>query len=157
MGEPSHTQVVLIDESEVQAALELAAAHGVRAELVPLRGLEPLATATVVLVGVVSAVATVGRVLDQRKGGQVIDLRDGAPKAFYRSRDVVHGLVLIIARDGKVTVTVKEPEATFGKVLSTLPGLLAGTGSAKQAAETITEHFGQHVNVDTTQPLESEE
>jgi len=89
--------------------------------------------------------------LEQCKGGQVIDLRPGALKEFYRTPVVVYGTMLIVAVDGKVTVEVKEPDGMFGKVISTLPQLLTGGGSAEQVAQAVTETFGPDVEVETVE------
>ncbi len=120
-------------------------------EQVPRRGIEPVVTVTLVLVGATAAVGAVLHVLEQRKGGQVIDLRPGAPKAFYRTPDVVYGTVVIVAVDGKVTVEVKEPDGMFGKVISALPQLLSGGGSAEQVAQVVTKTFGADVQIETAQ------
>ncbi|HEX6355416.1 hypothetical protein [Actinophytocola sp.] len=142
--------VVVLDPSQVPAARTLAAEHGVEVEQVPRRGIEPIATVTLVLLGAAAAVGAVLHILEQRKGGQVIDLRPGAPKAFYRTSDVVYGTVVIVTADGKVTVEVKEPEGMFGKVISTLPELVAGGDSgAEQIAQSVTERFGPGVTVET--------
>jgi hypothetical protein len=106
---------------------------------------------TLVLVGTAAAVGAVLHVLEQRKGGQVIDLRPGAPKAFYRTADVVYGLVVIVAVDGKVTVEIKEPDGMFGKVISTLPQLLSGGDSAEQVAQVVTKTYGSDVEIETTE------
>jgi RNA binding exosome subunit len=92
--------------------------------------------------------------LEQRKGGQVIDLRPGAPKAFYRTPDVVYGTVVIVTVDGKVTVEVvtvevREPEGMFGKVVSTLPQLLSSGRSAEEVTRTVTERFGADIAIET--------
>jgi hypothetical protein len=116
---------VVLDLSHVPAARRLAAAHGVEVEQVPYRGIEPVTTVTLVLAGTTAAVGVVLHVLEQRKGGQVIDLRPGTPKALYRTPDVVYGTVVIVAVDGKVTVEVKEPDGMLGKVISALPQLLS--------------------------------
>ncbi|GAA4010747.1 hypothetical protein GCM10022247_36240 [Allokutzneria multivorans] len=138
----------MLDASEEPTARRLAAEHGVEVELVPRRGIEPVATVTLVLVGAATAVGMVLRVLEQRKGGQMIDLRPGAPKAFYRTRDLVHGMVVIIAADGTVTLDVKEPEGMFGKVISTLPQLLSGNSSADEVAKTVTDTFSSDVQIE---------
>jgi len=135
----------------VPAARTLAAAHGVEAERVPRRGIEPVATVTLVLAGTAAAVGAVLHVLEQRKGGQVIDLRPGAAKAFYRTPDVAYGTVVIVAVDGKVTVEVKEPDGMFGKVISILPQLLTGGGSAEQVAQVVTKTFGPDVQIETVE------
>lgn len=148
---PQARSIIVLDPSQVPGARVLAAVHGVEVEQVPCRGIEPVTTATLVLVGTAAAVGAVLHVLEQRKGGQVIDLRPGAPKAFYRTPDVVYGTVVIVAVDGKVTVEVKEPAGMFGKVMSTLPQLLSGSDSAGQVNDVITKTFGTDVRVDTIQ------
>ena len=153
MTESAQAQsVVVLEPSQVPAARELAATHGVEVEEVPRRGIEPVATVTLLLMGAAAAVGAVLHILEQRKGGQVIDLRPGAPKAFYRTADVVYGTVVIVTEDGKVTVDVKEPQGMFGKVISTLPELLfGGGGSAKEVTQAVTEAFGHDVEIDTVE------
>ena len=148
---PQMRSVVVLDPSQVPAARTLAAAHGVEVEQVPHRGIEPVATVTLVLMGAAAAVGAVLHVLEQHKGGQVIDLRPGVRKPFYRTPDVVYGTVVIVAVDGKVTVEVKEPDGMFGKVISTLPQLLTGGGSAEQVAQAVTKTFGPDVEVETVE------
>jgi len=146
---PQTRSVLVLEQSQVPAARELAADHGVAVDEVPVRGIEPVATVTLVIMGAAAAVGAVLHLLEQRKGGQVIDLRPGAPKAFYRTPDVVYGTVVIVDANSKVTVEVKEPDGMFGKVISTLPGLLSGGGgSAEQVAQAVTEAFGPDVKVD---------
>lgn len=153
MTESAQAQsVVVLDPSQVAAARELAAGHGVQVEEVPRRGIEPVTTVTLLLMGAAAAVGAVLHILEQRKGGQVIDLRPGAPKAFYRTADVVYGTVVIVTQDGKVTVEVKEPEGMFGKVISTLPELLfGGDGSATEVTQAVTEAFGRDVDIETVE------
>jgi hypothetical protein len=154
VNEPSQTQAVLLDPWEVPSARALAAAHGVEVQEFPRRGIEPVTTVTLLLIGVAAAVGAVVHILEQRKGGQVIDLRPGAPKAFYRTPDVVYGTVVIVTVDGKVTVEVvtvevREPEGMFGKVVSTLPQLLSSGGSAEEVTRTVTERFGADIAIET--------
>jgi hypothetical protein len=150
--------IVVLDPSQVPAARTLAAAHGVEVEQVPRRGIEPVVTVTLVLTGAAIAVATVLAILDQRKGGQVVDLRPGAPKAFYRTPDVVYGTVVIVTADGRVTVEVHEPDGMFGKVVAALPELLsAGGGSAAEIARVVVEAFGPHVKVEAIEREPAEE
>lgn len=153
MTEPPQTRsIVVLDPSQITAARELAEAHGVEVELVPRLGIEPVTTVTLVLVGSAVAVGALQHVLEQRKGGQVIDLRPGAPKAFYRTTDLVYGLVLIIAVDGAVTVKVKEPSGMFGKVISTLPQLLSGADEGtERVATAVAEAFGPQVEIETVE------
>jgi len=149
---PQTRSVLVLEQSQVPAARELAADHGVAVEEVPVRGIEPVATVTLLIMGAAAAVGAVLHLLEQRKGGQVIDLRAGAPKAFYRTPDVVFGTVVIVTLDGKVTVEVKEPEGMFGEVISTLPGLISGGGaSVEQVALAVAETFGADVEVETVE------
>jgi hypothetical protein len=151
---PQTQSIVVLDPSHVPEALVIASAHGVEVEQVSSRGIEPVATVTLVVLGTVAAVGAVVQILEQRKGGQVIDLRPGVPKTFYRTPDLVYGTVVIVAVDGKVTVRVKEPEGMFGKVVSTLPQLLSYGGKTEQVAQAVTEEFGSDVQVESvTLPL----
>ncbi len=95
------------------------------------------------------AVGTVVYLLDKRKGGQVIDLRPGAPKPFYRTKEVEYGLVVIFATDGKVTVEVKEPRGLFGQVVDALKGILTDLGKSgvEAAAKAATELVGDAATV----------
>lgn len=150
MTESQKQSVVVLDPSRVPAARMLAAAHGVEVEEVPRRGIEPVTTVTLILMGAAAAVGAVLHALEQHKGGQVIDRTPGAPKKFYRTPDVVFGTVVIVAVDGNVTVEVKEPDGMFGKVISTLPRLLSGGGdSVEQVAQAVTEAFGPDVQIET--------
>jgi hypothetical protein len=143
--------VVVLDSSQVAAARALAAAHDVEVDEVPRLGIEPVTTVTLILMGTVTGVGSVLHILEQRKGGQVIDLRPGTPKAFYRTPDVVYGTVVIITVDGKVTVEVKEPEGMFGKVIATLPKMLNAGGGTTQVSQAVTTEFGSDVQVETDQ------
>jgi hypothetical protein len=151
LTESEQTQhVVIVDLDQLPDARALANAHGVEVEQVPRLGIEPVATVTLVLMGTAAAVGTVVHVLEQRRGGQVIDLRPEAPKAFYRTPDVVYGTVVIVSKDGTVTVEVKEPDGMFGKVVSGLSELLAGGDeSVAQITQAVTTKFGSDVEVDT--------
>jgi hypothetical protein len=142
--------VVVAVPSQVPAVRELAAAHGAEVVEIPSRGIEPVATVTLALVGTAAAVRAATHVVEELiRGGQVIDLRPGAPRPFYRSRDVAYGIVIVLAVDGKVTATVKNPGAMFGKVISALPQLLAGGGSAKEVVRVVSKAFGAEVRIDT--------
>ena len=123
-GDDHTQQLVIIDRDELQSALEVAQQQGVEAQVIDESGFEPVTTVTLFLIGSSLAVGAVAYVLDQRKGGQVIDVRESAPKLMYRSRDVQYGLVVIFAADGKVIVDVKEPKQMFGQVLSSLTSIL---------------------------------
>lgn len=122
--------IVVIDPEDLDYARNVAAEHGVQIEQMPIRGIEPVSTITLVLLGGSLAVGTVVYLLDRAKGGQVIDLRDGVQRKFYRTDDVAYGLVVIIADDGKVTVEVKEPRGLFGEVIDALTKVTADVGKA---------------------------
>jgi hypothetical protein len=130
----AESELVVVDRADADLVRATAADHGVRAEELPTRGLEPVTTVTFALLGAAAAVATVVGLLERHKGGQVIDLRPGAPRAFYRSRDVVYGLVVLIAADGRVLVEVKEPTDTFATAIQALQRVAVGVGSAGSAA-----------------------
>jgi hypothetical protein len=149
MSEPPAESVVIVEPAQVPAARAVASAHGVDVQEVPRRGIEPVTTVTLLLVGTAAAVGTVLHTLEQRKGGQVIDLRPGAPKAFYRTPDLLYGMVVVIAVDGKVTIKVEEPDGRFGKVIAALPRLLPGSGDAAQVARAVSGEFGPDVAVET--------
>ncbi|WP_153040144.1 hypothetical protein [Actinoplanes sp. TFC3] len=135
---------MIIDTDDVEFVQQLAVQYGVTVQKVDLHGLEPVLTTTLIIFGAVAAVSLFVALVDRHRGGQVIDLRPGTPKTMYRSRDVVYGLVVIYAMDGKVTVQVREPEGMFGQVLeslTTLLGELAGANVSDVAAA-VTDKLG---------------
>jgi hypothetical protein len=148
---PRDWKTLVVDPSEVTFVRETAATHDVAVEQGQQRGIEPVSTVILTLIGAVSAVSAVDHLLEQRRGGQLIDLRPGTETPFCRTRDLMYGIVVVIAVDGRVTVEVREPEGMFGKVISTLPRLLPTGGTAKQVAQTVTRTFGAEVEVDTTE------
>lgn len=122
-NEPSE-KMVIVDEKDVAYARDLAAEHGLRVREVGFRGIEPVSTATLILLGSAAAVSTVTYRIDQHKGGQVIDLRPQAPRMIYRTKDLIYGFVLIIAIDGSVSIEVREPRETFNQVLDALKSIM---------------------------------
>lgn len=99
--------------------------------------------------GLAGALAYFGEV---KKGGQVIDLREGHQLA-KRDKGVVFGLIVIIAEDGKVNVDVKEPKGFFGQVLKDVLDALQGvaTKTIEAAAEVAKKAAGDKADV-TTEP-----
>jgi hypothetical protein len=73
-------EFVIIDPEELDHARRIASDNGVELEQLEVRALEPVTTVTLIVMGSSLAVATVVYLLDKHKGGQVIDLRPGAPK-----------------------------------------------------------------------------
>jgi hypothetical protein len=154
---PRIGRTIIVDKAEVQFVEEIAEAHEVTVKQAEQRGIEPVSTVVLTLFGVFSAVGAVEHVLEQRRGGQVIDLRPQGGPAFYRTPKLEHGIVLIIAADGKVTVRIKEPDAMFGKVIATLPRLLTPGGSAREAAQTAARRLGADVETGCVEPLDGSE
>lgn len=150
MPKSQHTQAVVVDRAEEEAVRRWAADRGVKVGVYPERGIEPVTTVTLALVGTVAAINAVQQLLfERRKGGQVIDLRRDPAEAFYRTSNLEYGTVVIYAPDGKVTVMIKNPEDTFGKLISALPRLLSGNNGAKQISHVLSSTFGPDVRVDT--------
>lgn len=106
--------VVAPDEAEEVRAL--AGAHGVATQELTQRSLDP-GTIVLLLVGAVAAVAVVQRLVETARGGQVVDLRPGAPSPIYRSRDLHYGLIAVIAVDGVVSIEVVDPKEMFDQVV----------------------------------------
>jgi hypothetical protein len=122
---------VIVEPTDADLVRRLASEHGVQANEVTEKGFfEPVTTLTFVLLGGAAAVGAVVHLLDAHKGGQVIDLRPGAPRAFYRTADLVYGLVVVIAEDGKVTVDVKEPKGMFGMVVEAVQHIAVDLGKS---------------------------
>ncbi len=152
--EVSAEQVVVLDRSDLTWAREIAAANGVELVDLPSSAFEPVTTVAVILLGGALAVGAMAYQLDKRKGGQVIDLRPGAPKPFYRTTDVAYGLIVIVGLDGAVTVEVKEPKGMFGIVVDALRQ--AATDLAEVSIEAIAAiakaRFGDQIVVDRQPP-----
>ncbi|MEJ2852589.1 MULTISPECIES: hypothetical protein [unclassified Saccharothrix] len=127
------SSVVIVDRDDLDAVTGIAAEHGVLVQPVDTRDLEPVLTVTLVLLGSALAVGTVTHLVDRVKGGQVVDLRPGAPRPLYRSKDVVYGLIVIHTVDGKVSVEVKEPRGLFGQAIDAVVQVLTGMPEAGAA------------------------
>ena len=126
-----------VSPEELEELRKIAAEHGVSVEVDEEAGFVDPATITVLLLGGSLAVATVAYLLDQRRGGQIIDLRPGADPIARRDRGLVYGLILLIAMDGKVEVNVREPRGMFGQVIDALKEVLGDLlgASATKAQE----------------------
>jgi hypothetical protein len=129
-------EVVVVDTDDADDAIALGKEHGVSIERINVAGFEPVSTVALAITGAALAVSMVVYLLDRRKGGQVIDLRAGAPKTIYRTCDVTYGYVVIVAADGTVRVEVREPRGMFGQVSELIVGIvgeLAGNNAADVA------------------------
>ncbi len=156
MAETESNEVVVVDQAEVNYLECVAAEQGVEIERLPIRGFEPITIVTLSLTGTPLAVSTVVYLLDRRKGGQVVDLRPGAPKTVYRSTDVTYGLVVIIAADGATKVDVREPKGMFGHVselIVSLVGELVGKGT-EEVADVVGSHARDIATVTTDTSLQ---
>jgi hypothetical protein len=136
VGEQAKRQQIEVSPEELEMLrAEVAAEPGAELEIIS----EEQGFAPLIIVAVIGGAGFVGGtiayILDRRKGGQVIDLREGAKKREYRSKDVQYGLVLIYAADGKVTVEVKEPKGFFGQVIKDV--LDAVTGMVTKPVEAV--------------------
>jgi hypothetical protein len=151
-------ETVVIEADELPIVREIAAEHGVSVEEFRLRAIEPVTAVTLVLFGTSFAVSTVLFLVDKIKGGQVIDLRPSAPKTIYRSKDLLYGLVLIIALDGSISVEVKEPRGMFGEVVDALKEILmdAAQSGIDEIAGTVRSTVGDRGEV-TVRPQAVEE
>ncbi|MGD1058056.1 MAG: hypothetical protein ABR992_11665 [Solirubrobacteraceae bacterium] len=146
---------VSAEELEILKA-EVAAQPGSELEMIDEgEGFAPLIA--VAIIGGGSFVGgTVAYIFDRRNGGQVIDLREGAEKREYRSKDVQYGLVLIYTADGKVTVEVKEPKGFFGQVIKDVLDALTGivTKPVEAIADAVKQAAGDNANV-TSESLDA--
>jgi len=156
LPEERQTEVIVIDRDDLSAVREIAAANDVELTALPTSAFEPISTIALLLTGSALAISAVAYLIDKRKGGQVIDLRPGTPKPFYRTSDVVYGLVLIVAMDGTVTVEVKEPKGMFGVVVEALQGMTASLAEVSiEAIATLAKSRLAGKAVIETHPLSS--
>jgi hypothetical protein len=145
---------VIANSDEVGYIRRLAGDHGVTLEEIPARGLEPVLTVTLLLMGTGAAVGMVMALIDEHRGGQIIDLRPGSPRVIYRSNDVKYGLIVILCADGQVKIEVKEPRGMFGQTLDTIQSII-GDLAGKNAPEVsvlVGSKLGDEVEVSADQP-----
>lgn len=139
-------EALVVEQDELDLLREEAAAHGVVVEELagPDGFVAETVAVTVLLLGAATAVGAVVHLLERRRGGQVFDLRPGAPTPIYRSRDLQFGLVAVLKTDGTVSVEVHEPKGMFGVVVEALAGQLAAlaTQDAPTAAATAARLVG---------------
>jgi hypothetical protein len=148
--------VASVSTEDLPAAREAAAEHQVEIREMPATGIDPVSAVALLLIGSALGVAMVQRAIDARRGGQVIDLRAGATRNFYRDREVVYGLVVVLGADGSVTVEVKEPDGNFREIIDAVAKLTASLAEISieaiakilrvnlPAGATVTERPGQH-------------
>ena len=135
MSAEQETQLtVSVDEEDVTFLRELAAEQGAEIDVATTEGFEPVTTVTVIVIGTAFAVATIGDLLERHRGGQVIDLRENAPRIAYRDKGLMYGLVVVRRADGEVVVDVKEPKGMFGQVVEDVTKMAGGLAGASLAA-----------------------
>ena len=98
--------MVVVDPADFEEVKRLAAANGVDVEEIQQEGFTGVEMLLVIL-GTASAVTLTIDAIERLKGGQVIDMRPGAVRMAYRTRDVMYGLVIIIGVDGSLTLEVR--------------------------------------------------
>lgn len=121
---------VVVPPEDVDRIRAIAEDHGVSVEVQANHGFEPISTITIILFGSVAALGAVQQIIDERKGGLVIDLRPGAPRREHRDRDVKYGLVLVYTADGYVRIEVHEPKGMFGAVVEAVRDVTIEVGKA---------------------------
>lgn len=127
-------ETTIVDVADLEAIEAFAESHGVQLEELPSRDLEPVTTVTLIVIGTALAVGAVTSFIERRKGGQMIDLRPGAPRVAYRDKNVTYGLVIVLLADGTVSVEVKQPKDMFVQVVeAVLKSLLELGGGASVA------------------------
>jgi hypothetical protein len=148
-GQAERQQIEVSPEELEIIKAEVAAHPGAELEIIDEgEGIAPL-----ILIAIIGGAGFVGGmvtyIMDRRKGGQVIDLRESAEKREYRTKDVQFGFVVIYTADGKVTVEVKEPKGFFGQVIKDVIDALAGiaTKSVEAVADTAKQAAGDRATV----------
>lgn len=111
------SRMVELSEAEFDELEALAPEYGVELRPITGKGIDPLTGVVVAVIGTASAVAGVMRFIDQRRGGQVIDMRPATSKPFYRSADLAYGLIVVFAIDGSVTVQATKTTDSFSELV----------------------------------------
>jgi hypothetical protein len=128
MPEQVATETLLVSDAELAIVHEFAAKHGVAVEEVPQRGVSPIDLIPVAIIGLPVTVSTVVHLVDQLRGGQVIDLRPHGRQTFYRTTDLMYGHVVVLALDGKVNIEVRPTK--FSQSINALAKTVAGLTGA---------------------------
>lgn len=122
-SEEATREILVIDLDELGEVETLAAEHGVEVtKIPPFRGMDA-ETVALLLVGVAAAIAALGQELERRRGGQVFDLRPGAARPIYRTKDLGYGFVTIFAADGTVRIAQYQPKTIVGELTAALGSL----------------------------------
>jgi hypothetical protein len=132
MAEDIVRELVSVDDVHELAVLrEVAADFGLTVEDVRPRDLG-VATAVFVVGAAAVVAAALRSFADRRRGGQVIDLRPGRPLA-RRDPELMFGLVIVIAEDGRAEIRVWEPKDQFQEVVSDVLTAITSAGGTALA------------------------
>lgn len=158
MSNELHREELEIDQDELELLKQYVAGEpGLELEVAeePEPGFAPLLIIGLVGAGTVVAGA-VSYLAEVRRGGQVIDLREGHELA-RRDKGVVYGLVIIVATDGTVKVDVKEPKGYFATVFKDVLEALQGTAAktVEAALRAATAAAGNRATVTSGPALEN--
>lgn len=124
--------VRLEDEQDLEALRATASEYGLVVELTSVRDLGVGMAAFLVGAGAVVA-AAIRSHAERRQGGQVIDLRPGAP-LVRRDRGLQYGLILIVVGEGQIELRVWQPQDQLTAVVTdVLQALSATNGSSARA------------------------
>ena len=146
----STEEFLMVPTQDVEYLRDIADQNGVAVAESGSLGIEPVSTTAVALLGSSLAINTVRRLLEERRGGQMIDLRPGAGRAAYRSRDVQYGLIVVLTADGTVTVRATNSQDELALIIEALRGLVAGsTTDAGAVAQTVRERLGPDAEIVT--------
>jgi hypothetical protein len=140
--------VAVADQEDLATIRGAADRLEVRIDENPSAGIEPVTTVTLLLLGSAAAVAAVQQVVDECRGGQVLDLRAEATRFAYRDRNLKYGLVVVRMPDGNVRIEVHEPRGALGQVLDALASVAAEVGKAD--AETFSVEARKAINADAS-------
>jgi hypothetical protein len=138
--------VALIDAEDVLYLRELAGKYNLELRESKPLGIEPVSTIAIILLGSILAINAVGRLLEEHKGGQVVDLRPGRRKVLSRSRDVQYGLIVVLAKDGTVTLRSNNVADKTGAILGVLGELAKQRDGA--GIDAIAKAAGDQLGVD---------
>jgi hypothetical protein len=146
---------IIVSEADLAYVEEVAAQNGVTVEQRPVQGVLPVFGVVLIIAGGVAAVAAVQHLVEVHRGGQVIDLRTGSPRPFYRSHDLTYGLVLIYKDDGTIEIKVVEVKDAFSEVIEALKDIVVDLGKATidAAKKSVTAAVGAKGEVEVGPPV----
>jgi hypothetical protein len=138
--EDATSEVVRLDDGDQDMELlrRVAEECGADVERAGVRSsIDPGVLLAIVTGGTATVALTLERWRDRRQGGQVIDLRPGATNPLRRDRGVLYGYVVVLLKDGRVEVHLKEPANHLAElvqhVVSTCLGAASDSGDGDGA------------------------